>query len=81
MIFHTESSTYEIDTERNRIRRLSGRADPTSGQGQDGVWKDFKSTTDVVQGAQVLIVWTDGSKPTLTSRVRKVIEKEIEKAN
>jgi len=83
MIFHTRNSSYEVDPDRKRIRRLSGHENPTPRQGLDGSWKDFERITDIVQGASVLVVWSEeGTIPsTLTSPVIKVIEKDVEPSN
>ena len=42
MIFRTQSgSTYEIELENKRIRRLDGKKAATSRQGKDGEWKTY----------------------------------------
>jgi hypothetical protein len=83
MIFHTRNSSYEVDLERKRIRRLSGHNRPTPRQGQDGVWKDFQRISELSVGAGVLIVWSEeGTIPsTFTSPIVKVIEKDVEPSN
>jgi hypothetical protein len=78
IIFFTLSgSSYEVDQENNRIRRLAGTKDPTVRQGNDGEWKDYKHLSFSEDG--VLIVWNIDdhgiSKTTMTSPVVKVVNK------
>lgn len=40
-LVHTTYSTYEIDLENSRARRLEGQNEPTKNQGPDGTWRDF----------------------------------------
>lgn len=83
-IFVTISgSAYEIDKISQKIRRLNGQLNPTQRQGNDGEWKSFKSTSDIVVGNSVLIVWPDsvpllpgssgGVPTTLTSPVKEIV--------
>lgn len=83
MIFYTRNSAYEVDVTGKRIRRLSGKEDSTPRQGEDRIWKDFQSISDIKKDVSVLIVWSEeGAIPsTLTSPVVKVIEKDVERAN
>lgn len=80
MIFHTETgSTYEIDPERRRARRLHGRGPSTPRTGPDGDWKSFAWATAVEVGAPVLVAWTwderkRTGKATRTSIVTRVAE-------
>ena len=72
MIFRTQNSTYEIDTEGKRIRRLYGANDPEPRQGQDGEWKAYEEVTDIEPGIPVIVVWRrDGllARSTILSRV------------
>jgi hypothetical protein len=75
LIFATENSTYEVDRNGHRIRRLNGTHVPTPRQGEDGAWKHYEQISAVVVGAEVLIIWQfdDGiARATSTSRVRTV---------
>lgn len=74
--FLTESgSVYQVDDERNLIRRLSGSNDPTPRQGPDGEWKHFhKLRDDLVPGA-IVIFW-DETRCTMTSRVVRRLDVE-----
>lgn len=61
MIFKTQNSTYEIDHDSKRVRRLTGAALPTARQGQDGEWKPFVEAVGLELGQQALFVW--GNNP------------------
>lgn len=50
-------STYEVDQDNKKIRRLKGKADPTPRQGQDGVWREYINLSPIVVGQAVLIQW------------------------
>lgn len=70
--FHTLNSAYELDMPSLKIRRLSGRFDPTPRQGSDGEWKQFQAISVRTAGQPVLIVWetVEGvGRSTLTSVV------------
>jgi len=72
MIFQTISgSTYELDLEGKKIRRMEGIIDPTPRQGVDGEWRTFETCSEVVVGQVVLIVWK-GIKSTVTSNVAMI---------
>jgi hypothetical protein len=76
MIFTTDNSTYEIDRQNKRIRRLEGLNKPTPRQGTDGVWKEYAGITRIVIGEQVLIIWQfteNGMKGTYTGLVQQII--------
>lgn len=62
----TRNSTYEIDDESKRIRRVSGVNDPTPQFEEDGKWHPYSSITDFLGG--LFIAWPDG-KGTVTSAV------------
>ncbi len=83
MIFHTRNSSYEVDLDRKRIRRLAGHSNPTPRQGLDGAWKDFQRISELSVGAGALIVWSEeGTIPsTFTSPIVKIIEKDVEPSN
>lgn len=86
LTFKTETgSLYEVDHEAKRVRRLIGLTEPTKRTGADGAWKNIVAITDIVVGANVLIVWPETeeavqmpcSQPgTITSRVAEVFETE-----
>lgn len=72
--FRTSSgSEYELDTDNDRIRRLSGTAKATARQGPDNVWKDFEAIHGPDLEFPCLIVW-EGVKCTLTSDVVKIYD-------
>jgi len=71
MIFHTANSTYELDQNNNRIRRLTGKRDPSPRQSKDGEWRQFEFCSEVVKDRGVLIHWGD-EKCTMTSVVVSV---------
>ena len=65
MKFRTESgSTYEVDVENKRVRRLAGTNPATSRQGKDGDWRDFIAATPISVGLPVLFIWS-GNTPLL----------------
>lgn len=85
MKFITESgSTYEVDEENKRVRRLAGKADPTPRQGKDGEWKSYKAHA-VCLGIGALFLWDkkttpllpgseEGTSPvTMTSPVKEIL--------
>ena len=88
MIITTLSgSRYEIDG--TRIRRLSGKNDPTPRIGKDGAWKEFLSIRPEIPqiGSPLMILWDPSKVPllpenegeigapmTLTSTVIEVIQ-------
>lgn len=74
MIFKTANSTYEIDNENKKVRRLYGLTEATERQGQDGDWKSFADISEITLGRSVLVVWAlDGSIPaTVTSPVKSI---------
>lgn len=64
MLFITSSgSRYQLDQANNRIRRLSGNADPTMRQGKDGDWRTYFSISPIVKGNSVSIVWGCDTSP------------------
>jgi len=50
-------STYELDTDLSRIRRLHGSHEPTRRQGVDGVWKPFVEISAPTPGEPLVVVW------------------------
>lgn len=73
-------SLYEVDFDKNQVRRLIGLKDPTPRQGTDGNWKQFKSCTEIIPGSSVIFVWNIIinneliAKTTMTSPVKKIID-------
>lgn len=85
MIFRTISgSSYEIDQENKKVRRLYGKLPSTDRQGQDGEWKSYKDLSDLTIGKPVVIVWdyaTEDSgdilaKSTVTSLLLEIVNQE-----
>ena len=77
MLFTTYNSTYEIDPEQARIRRLEGLNQPTPRQGADGDWKRYEAISAVTIGLCVTIIWrfVDGvGQGTRTGPVQQIIE-------
>jgi hypothetical protein len=79
MIFKTQNSTYEVDSESKKIRRLYGADDPTDRQGKDAEWRDFEKISPVVIGDPVLIIWEVNEtgtalKATQTSLIKDIID-------
>lgn len=63
----TENSTYEIDWDGKRVRRVTGVNEPTTNFGADNVWREL---TDVqAYYGRVMFVFPDG-KATITSEIR-----------
>lgn len=71
--FETENSTYELDRENKRVRRLRGKYDPTRYFGADGEWRDYESCVDPAPGYNFIVHW-GGERATVTSPVRRVRE-------
>lgn len=66
MVFVTSTgSTYEVDLENKRIRRLSGEHDPTPRQGRDGDWRSYLEITPIEVNAPVGIFWDPKTTPKL----------------
>lgn len=57
MIFKTEFSTYEVDLDEMKVRRLDSSHDPLPRQGADGEWKAYEAITAPMVGSPVLITW------------------------
>ncbi len=53
MIFATDRSKYEIDTD--RIRRLSGERPPTPRQAPDGEWQPILWATPIAVGRPIYV--------------------------
>ncbi len=77
MIFKTLNSTYEVDRDGRRIRRLSGSNAPTARQSDDKEWKQFHAISPIIEDQSVVIVWkiVDGvGNATGTSAVQEIVE-------
>jgi|GEM_PF-4829879 hypothetical protein len=69
----TQNSTYEVDWDPCRIRRLTGTADPTPHQGPDGEWQDASLT--LTPANQLYIEWADRpGLATVTSPITSIRE-------
>lgn len=69
----TRNSTYEVDRENKRVRRVAGVNAPTAYQGEDGEWQSFYRLDTGPHGT-VIFLW-DRERWTQTSTVleRKVV--------
>lgn len=84
MIFRTISgSSYEVDQEKKKIRRLYGKLPSTARQGQDGEWKSFADLSELTIGRPVIIVWAYDcdslgpvAKSTMTSLLAEIVNQE-----
>ncbi len=87
MIFHTLSgSTYEVDHDNKRCRRVTGRANPDIPRvGADGEWRPYEDISPIILGRPVLIEWlmdcdpppAEGMRPgTQTSPVIRLLPED-----
>lgn len=73
--FNTETgSSYEVDTNEKRIRRVMGTHAPTPRQGNDKEWKSYHWISDIELRKPVLIAWDAEGKATETSLVTIISE-------
>lgn len=81
MIFQTESgSTYEIELQDKKVRRLNGTGDATPRMGTDGEWKSYVDISDLIIGSRILFVWQwdqdeEGqlvARSTVTSKIKSI---------
>lgn len=64
MQFKTETgSTYEVDTEAKRIRRVTGYTQHTKRFEPYGEWKTYKDLSDITVGDCAIIYWGDDVAP------------------
>lgn len=56
MTFKTRNSTYEMNPDAKKIRRVAGVNPPTNRQGADGVWQSYHALA-VEPGAPAVITW------------------------
>lgn len=77
MIMRVETmySVYEIDLGHLRVRRVTGKHDPTPYQGPDGEWKSASEIHRALGG--YLFVWPDGTS-THTSIIQAETDLESE---
>jgi hypothetical protein len=74
MKFTTESgSTYEVDLENKRVRRLAGAKSPTERQGKDGDWRTFVGISPIRSGLPVLFIW-NGEVPLLEETLKMLAD-------
>jgi len=76
-VIKTIRSTYEVDIDNKKIRRLNGERVPTQRQGTDGEWKAYEEITQAAIGVPFITVWRteDGvMKSTMSSPVTEVSE-------
>lgn len=76
IVITLSGSRYEIDQDKQRVRRLNGKTAPTSYVGVDGEWRQFTQMypNPIEIGSHVLIVWSvEGDMPsTITSPVVEI---------
>lgn len=63
--FETKNSVYEIDEDRQRVRRLSGANTPTENFGSDGEWRGYEHWV-LLPGGQALFYFDD-ERATITT--------------
>lgn len=68
LLVHTENSTYEIDRDGRRIRRIEGANEPTPRFSEDGLWHDYAELSHLEVDRVFHISWLDGGM-TLMSTV------------
>lgn len=75
IVFHTRNSTYEVDRENKRARRITGKNDPVGAfsAARDGVWVPMYDHSDPEVGSVVLINHDNG-RWTRTSYVVSIEE-------
>jgi hypothetical protein len=56
--FETKNSVYEIDEDRQRVRRLSGANAPTENFGGDGEWRGYEHWV-LIPGGWALFYFDD----------------------
>ena len=67
VLIHTRNSVYEVDTQNKRVRRMSGKDNPTPRQGADGAWRAYASIfpDPPTVGSELLIMWEPATTPLL----------------
>lgn len=67
---NTLNSTYEVDWDTNRIRRIHGTNEPTTNQSADGEWQQAESLHKMaVPGGRVLYMVWNTDKATISSLI------------
>jgi len=70
--FFTENSEYELDEEKTRIRRVTGKFPPTPNQGDDGVWRTYDEISPIEEDVEPVIWWDNSMKVTRLSVVKRI---------
>ena len=72
-------SLYEVDPANKRVRRVSGKTEPSNSSYKDGEWRGYKEigsfhpSIQIMVGRGMVIVWDD-VKMTQTSSVVSITE-------
>lgn len=74
MIIRTENSIYEVDPNDRRIRRLSGKKEPSRRQGEDGQWRFYEILHLGSIGEPMFVDYLGDGCGTLTSHVMEIRE-------
>jgi hypothetical protein len=75
MIFKTKNSTYEIDQDGKRFRRLTGVNPPLGIMQPDGVWQPYIEIVHLAVGSCAVIV-LDATEFIRTSYVEEIIDEQ-----
>ena len=70
-LIETRNSTYEIDYDSSRIRRVIGKNPPTESFAPDGEWKTFQEIEECLGG--LIVIWPTG-KCTVTSAIKSAAQ-------
>jgi hypothetical protein len=74
--FRTANSTYEIDTQQKRIRRLAGVNDPTPTIAVDGEWRPYLDVVCLQIAYPAIVRWNE--EKALRTSVVTAIEPDVE---
>ena len=56
--FATETgSIYEVDEDAKKMRRVSGKHEPTYNQREDGEWREYEEISEIKIGERLLTIW------------------------
>jgi hypothetical protein len=69
VIVHTIFSTYEVDTESKRIRRIRGDNPPTDAVAEDGAWGEYTNINWLYNS--LFIQWVDANPATGNPRATR----------
>jgi hypothetical protein len=72
-------SIYLVDEDKKMVTRVIGKENPTTRQGEDCVWKEYKKILHTA-GGSIFFDWTGQGNGTMTSQILLVEEQE-EKSN